>query len=466
MRPWRVKARVRRGARYARDPVAAPHPPVRARARKSVVLAASLLLGCPRELSIGELIALGPDGGDGGPVDAQVPLDASSDAAVDAGGFCAQRGPLYDLGDGVEAACSGSAAHGFHYALCVCGSFQNAADTLVDGFDSRRTPVTIDARSGSLALHGSLALNGSGTQRTSIGGSLVIAGDTGAPVPGHDIDVLGNLADRGQLEADQVTVGGDAQIGGRVQVGTLRVGGTLTLAPGTARNGNLPSFREAAVNVTPPCRCTRALDFTRVLDEARATNDDARIGLDANEGLRALSAAIDRTLPCGHYYVDALYAARPITLRITGRVALYVRQGVLIDDGGSLTVRLAPGAELDLIVGASVTARERVDLGEASDPTRMRLYVGGGAAGSGIDTINLLGGGVLAGSLYAPTLALNVEGGELALTGAAVVGTVTSSSLLKLRFDRALVRDTCAQASCASQTCRAGLRCDGQLCLP
>ena len=456
----------------------AAHRP-NARASLAFALAALALVGCPRELSIGELVAIGPgDGGpsDGGAVEAGLDArvaDAAVDAGSDAGGdaslaFCAQRGPLYDLGDGVEAACSGTGARGFHYAMCVCGSFQNAGDTLVDGFDSQRAPGTVDVRSGSIALHGGLALNGPTSQRTSIGGSLVVASDAGAPVPGHSFEVLGNFADRGQLEADQVTIGGDAQIGGRVSVNTLRVGGTLTLAPGAQPQvtAGVPIYREAAINVAAPCGCTRALDFTRAIDEASRSNDDARRGLDPANGLRALNAPIDLTLPCGRYYVEAIYAARPVTLRIEGRVALFVRQGVLVDEGGTLDVRLAPGAELDLVVGATITGRERVAIGDGADPTRTRVYVAGGAAGSSSDTINFLAGGVLGLSLYAPTLALNVEGGELALFGAAVVGSVTSSSTLRVRFDRALVRDTCAQASCASQSCRAGLRCDGQRCVP
>jgi len=416
------------------------------------------LVGCPREVAIGELTTLAPSDGDAdvpdpdaGPArdagDARVP---GRDAAVAA---CAQRGPLYDVGDGVAGAC-GSASRGFHYALCVCGGFQNAGDTFIDGFSSAAGASTFDAQSGSLALHGGLALNGGATRQTVIGGSLLIAGDVGAPLAGQDLQVFGSLFDRGQLEGDEITIGGDAQIGGRVRVNRLRVGGVLTLPPGAqpeVRDG-APAFREAPVSVTPPCECARRLDF-------------AALGLDPAESLRALDAPREVTLPCGRYFVERVYANQPLTVRIQGRVALYVRENVVVDEGGSLQIALDAGAELDLVVGTTLSARGPVSIGDPRTPTRTRLYFGGTSSVAG-DTLNFEAPSVLGASIYAPTLALNVAGGELALHGAGLVAAVTSQSTLRLHYDRTLARDTCAEASCATQACRAPLRCDARQCLP
>ncbi|MET0342523.1 MAG: hypothetical protein ABW252_16075 [Polyangiales bacterium] len=406
------------------------------------------LVACDREIPFGTLAA----GTGGGPTN---------------GTFsCAQRGPLHEVGDGSEAACGASSA-GFHFAVCSCGNLTSERETLVDGFDSARAPYAPGEASGALGVNGGLY-----PHPLTLGGSLVIAGGAGAPL-GGDVTVGGHLANAGQLQNPYVVrVAGNARIAGDVRPQRIEVGGTFTLAPTSAFEPREPASVpvRASVAIAPPCRCdgARSLDVVGIVRAAESDHDDDRIDLDPERGLR-LDAGGTRSLPCGRYYVDDIFTAGRLTLRITGRVALYVGQRIVLDPSGQLDVELLDDAELDLYVAGGISASGSINLGSPRHPDRVRLYVGGnvaaGTAGTG-DNIYFGAPSVIAAAVHAPHSEL-VAGASFELYGAALLASTVFSQPARLHFDRALVGDRCDAATCTRDAdCAAPLRCDGTRCLP
>jgi hypothetical protein len=402
------------------------------------------LLACDPQLSFGRLVE------DASPSDAGVP-DART-RTLD----CTQRGPLLVHNDSTQAAC-GDGARGFHHALCSCSELALSGPTVVDGFDSLHEAYTEGQTSGALAANGALFARALRT-----GGSLWVAGEQGIPLSA-DLTVSGNLFDQGQLSgAHDVSVAGRARIAGDVRLERLQLTGSLTLRAGAALevSQGAPLAVREAVTVAPPCRCDTPLDLSVLLDEARLHNDNDAVGLAADDGLKLFSAPRTLTLPCGRYYVSAINAQRALTLRVAGRVALFVRDGIVVDSAASLTVELADDAELDLFVGHGIAAAGPVQVGARAAPTRTRLYFGGP------DTLFFAGETMLAASLVAPGADL-VSSGPLELFGAALVRHVATDQALTLHYDRALADRSCSAASCANDAdCAPLLRCDHGTCLP
>jgi hypothetical protein len=328
---------------------------------------------------------------------------------------CDLRGPAYALGDG-DPTCS---TPGFHHALCSCTDYVSGSSTRVDG---------------SLALGGALSAGDVQVQ-----GALIVAGASGAPLTG-DLGVSESLWVRGPLQgAHAVDVGGDAHIGGAVRVSSLRVGGTFTLAEDAALEvASHPAVTRAAVAVPAPCRCDTPLDLNALVDVARVQNDDATIALDPQLGPRTFEQPRTLELPCGRYYVEQIYAARPIRLRILGRVSLFVRDRVVTEQAGSLTIELEPDAELDLFARLGMTAAGPVQIGDARRPGATRVYVG--SAGS----LFFSAPTTLAATLHAPSSEL-VTQARFELFGAALLRRVVAEQPLLLHHDDALQAGSCAR---------------------
>jgi hypothetical protein len=394
--------------------------------------------------------------------DAELPFGRVLDAAADGEATspapfgCALRGPLFTLSDQAPSAC-GVEAPGFHHALCACEELVNGDTTLVDGFDSRLAPYAPGERSGSLATNRALYL-----ASARIGGSLLIAGPTGTALSG-DLAIGGSLLDRGPLQGPwSVTVDGRAEVAGDIRVAALRVAGTLTLAEAAALEvgSEAPAVVRGPVSVAPACSCSESPAPSSAIDAARSDNDNAAIALDPASSLRVFDAASTLALPCGRYFVEAVYAAAPLTLRIEGRVALYVDRNIVVERTGALAIALAEDAELDLFVRQGIAAGGPVDIGMPSAPTRTRVHFGA------TDSLSFADRAMLAGTLYAPRAEL-VNQAPFELFGAALLRRVAASGTLALHYDRALDGDACSAAQCTRDPdCPLGLRCDGARCLP
>jgi hypothetical protein len=338
------------------------------------VIACVSLFACADELSFGRLSE--PDAG---------PSE------------CDTRGPLFPVGDG-DPSCPG-----FHHALCSCGDYVSSGPTRVEG----------DLALGGLLSAGDLIVDG----------SLTLAGDEGAALTG-DLQVTGSLLNASALQGTQaVTVGGDARIAGDVRLDSLRVGGTFTLGEDAAleiASGSPPAIR-APVGVTLPCNCTPTLDVGAQIDAARAQNDNARIALEPERGLRTFDEARTLDLPCGRYYVDQIYAASPLTLNIHGRVALYIGERIVTESNASLIITVDPTAQLDLFLRQGVTGAGPITItgGET------HLYIGGN------DSFFFAAPTKLEGTLYAPNSEL-VTQQSFELTGAALLQRVVAEQLVTL----------------------------------
>jgi hypothetical protein len=423
-------------------------------ARRSLVVVLMMLLGCERELSFGNLLPNGDssptpgmEAGTAPRLDATTP-DSSFDveagrrdaqpAESGAGSYCEQRGPMFRVTDTSTGSC-GANASGFHYGLCSCNIMQSNELLRVDGWDSRTGAYTADGRG-----TGTVALNGAMYAPAEIAGSLLIAGALGAS-PTGDLEIGGSLVSLGPVSSagHRVSVGGDARVVEALRAEELAIGGTLTMPEGAlvqVNRGVAPPIVRGPITLDAPCRCDQQLDLLSAIDSASRSNDNAIIGLDAATGLHTSGGAVRRELPCGKYFVEDVDAASALTLRITGRVALFVRRSI-VSQNVPFTIELAAGAELDLILGEGISAMGQVTIGDPAKPGRTRVYVAGqGTSG----TLYFLGALSLAASVYAPSSELARAGTEPATVyGALLVERATSLPPLTVHYDRTLTDDRC-----------------------
>ena len=205
------------------------------------------------------------------------------------------------------------------------------------------------------------------------------------------LSTTGDLTGVGRVE-----VGGDLSVGGNLEgVGELSVGGTLrvkgqrfTLGPATvAATGGY------SAPAAPPCACNGSsfVDVSQRVAAAKAKNDNAAHGLPTS---LAVVGDNEIQLTTGSYYFDHVETVGRAHFVIDGVVALFFDGS--LDAVGKELVELKPGATLDLYVAGALRTVGELALG--SDPSSVRLYVGG--AGGALLTV---GAQQLSAMIYAPT---------------------------------------------------------------
>jgi hypothetical protein len=350
--------------------------------------------------------------------------------------YCQSSGPPV-LVDGT---CTGDlTAAVFRHAVCGCGALNLGGDLDTDGFDSRVAPWTAGGTGGDIGGNAGLDFGGD----VGIGGNLIISG--GGVQAGTDLRVRGDLDAGGGLgrPSSSVSVGGAARIGGDVDVGTLDVTGTLTTPAGSVQQGSITAgaLVTAAVAIPPPCRCApgEIIDVAAIVADHRLANHDAAVGL-APDALADVHGDATLELPCGRFYLTRIQAVGGgrVTLRATGRTAVFVAENVTLD--GLLAVEVAAGAELDLFVAGVLNLPGGVRLGDPARPQALRIYVASAGA------INLSSGSLLAGNLYAPAADLTPSA-PLEVFGALFVNHLALNSPLTVHHDRAVASagDACRQ---------------------
>ncbi len=351
---------------------------------------------------------------------------ATAGGGDDRDGYCAGTGPPVLVND----ACTGDVAEAvFRHAVCACGDLSLATAVTTDGFDSRTAAWAPGGAGGDLG--GNLGVSLAGT--VTIGGDVTIAGAAGV---GDTFRVRGDLAVGGTLgrSSSRITVDGAARVGGHIDVASLGVTGALTTPPGTIATGTVTAGSRvtAPVAVAPPCRCDPGgvVDIGAVVADHRLANHNEAIGLARDTYADHRGDAL-LELPCGRFYLDQLQVTGggSLTVRATGRTALFIGGNVTID--GDLTVEVAPGAELDLFITGFLNLPGAVRLGDPLRPRDLRLYVA--SAGS----INLSGGSLLAGNLYAPAADLSASG-PLEVFGAILVNRLVAAAGVDVHYDRAI----------------------------
>jgi hypothetical protein len=340
---------------------------------------------------------------------------------------CSGTGPPIHLG---SSCASAIAARSLRYALCSCAPLVLAGNLTT----SSDMPPPMPPPGGpggpggppippaAVGTDGNIQIGG----LAQVAGTLEAASSSGMTFNGT-ASVFGNLRSGGSVSATRLlTVGADAFVAGDV-LGRVDVGGTLQVAPtaNLAPTVNAHDVVRAPVTVAPPCSCDAtapgALDVASLVAARRGDNDDGSIGLDPD--LLAHAGPTALTLGCGAYYLSSIQATSAIDLTVHGHTALYVGGNVSL--GGGLRVLLDSSAELDLLVAGNVDLGGGV-LG-APDASAVRLWLAS-------STVRLAGGASLSAELWAPSAVL-FDDSSLTMSGALLVGSVSLSGDLSIRFD-------------------------------
>lgn len=351
--------------------------------------------------------------GDGGTSD-------GSDSA-----FCQGTGPRITAAQ-VHTLCGGALiAASLPAALCVCTGV-SGGDLLTDSFDSALGPYVPGSAGGDLASVGPLSPQG----MWNIGGALRSSDPTGVTGITGSVQVRGSAQIQGALRGDSVSIQGDAEIGGDINLINLTVNGTLitpaTSMPVVSGQRSTPNTRFAAVNIPPPCPCDLDPYVSGPILQLTQTNDDARLGLNKDQ-LEGYSGNPVLTLPCGGYFFQRVSGLGSLDLRITGRVELAIVGG--LDVGGQLVIALAPGAELDLYVHGDVTVGGTVAMGDRDAPHRLRFFPGG------VDTIRLAGGGYISAAVLGRRRTL-ITSSPIDFYGAVIADSASINAALRLHYDQ------------------------------
>jgi hypothetical protein len=354
---------------------------------------------------------------------------------------CGRRDAVAESAGGVRRAvagtCTGTLAQRvFGKALCGCSGFSLGGMLTTDGFDSRVGPYTSAGPGGDVGSVGGF----DAASAVTVGGDLVVAG--GGLAAGSSLEVAGDLAISGALgrPSTAATVGGSARIGGGVDVASLSVGGTLTTPSGAYAGGTIHAAGgtvTAPVSVASPCPCdaSQAVDVAALVAQYQASNDNATIGL-SPAAFDALDLSTTIVLQSGRFYVNQIQSGADLTLRVTGRTALFV--GYRVQAGGALAIQLDPSAELDLFVAGSLNLPGTVVLGDPRRPSALRIWLGAGS-------VNVPAGAQIAASFYAPSAGFSITG-PLDLYGALVASTVNHSGTLAIHRDVAIAATSdCSQ---------------------
>lgn len=420
--------------------------------------------------------------------DAEAPLDAPADAPDATPGFCEGSGPVVLAGDGpFRLRCGGTVAETtFRFALCTCQDYASSHVLLTDSFDSSMGPYTPGGRGGSVGTNGPVASSADMT----IGGALWIGHDDGLTLGGGaDVNVAADLQDLGIVRGSlaSLAVGADANVGGDIDLRDLRVTGTLTIpsaatfsVSGIETTGAL---RREPIAVVAPCSCAPSalLDIAGLVDASRMDNDNIMGGI-AESALDGFEGGATLTLPCSRYFLSRVFGTGALTLRVTGRAAIFIAGDLSLSD--DFTVVVEDGGELDLFVQGNIISSSPITLGSPETPAKTRLYVGGSGS------VNVVRGAFIAGNLYAPRAELTTAG-PFESFGSVFVRRIAASNSVTIHYDTAVLRagddcpgdpppecsscEDCRNQACNSGTCGAcaessdccaPLVCAGGSCVP
>lgn len=394
----------------------------RARVRFGTVVGACLLA-----ISCGDVVSQpigAASGADAGVSDAPVHADGGADApdaAGDGSALCALSGPIAVPGTSL---CLGDLGNVFRFAACACDSLEVSGILQVDSATVAGDAGPTSGDVASIAANGIVATNAESTVLGSVwaGG----AGIQNAPAVtlrhfgyvAHDVQSGGPIEIGGTY-----SVGGDVWANGNVTIDAdagLSVQGTVHIPAGDTATGVQGTIVNGPVQVGAPCNCAQPLNIGAIVAAFASHNDDAAAGLTASSTLGGTV-----TLTCGRYYVAAI-AGATVTLQVKGRVAILVDGDVNVTQ--AFTVQLAPGAELDLVVKGDFSVMGSLAIGDADQPARTRLYIGG-------TTLSLSANAQpLAADVYAPNATLELSS-KLEMWGALFAQSIQLSGAFTLHYD-------------------------------
>jgi hypothetical protein len=351
------------------------------------------------------------------------PGDAS--ANVDGGVSC-PGGPIR-LPDAVTGTCAATlASRGHRFALCSCQDWTVSSSVYTQAFSSN--PAIVAG-----PIPAAVGVDGKITSTADlwVKGSVYTSGVGGISISGH-LDVGKTLHSAGPVALvppGTATVWGDAFVSGDV-TGAAMIDGALHL-PASAVMGlatTAASVTREAVTVAPPCDCTPPFDVAAVIAAKTASNDNTAIGLDPNLLVNVTTPAyVD--IPCGSFALSSISARTPITLAVHGHSLIAVSGDVTLTAG--LMVTVDPGADLDMLVGGSLSSTGGFPVGSMS-AAGFRLWM----AGPGPMTLN--GSPVLGGIVAAPQSNVVADNG-LEILGSILADSFALGGQLEMSFDQAVL---------------------------
>ncbi|HEY2518218.1 MAG TPA: hypothetical protein VGI39_45430, partial [Polyangiaceae bacterium] len=201
------------------------------------------------------------------------------------------------------------------------------------------------------------------------------------------------------------------------------------------------------------------IDVAGFVEEYRAANDDAALGLDPR-ALENVNSDLTLNLSCGRLFFTRVGGTGAIHLVVgAGRTAIFI--GGDLAPNGAFTVDVPEGSELDLFVEGNVVAGSTFLLGDPADPVSARLWVGG------TGTINLQNAATLAGNVYAPSAELVLSASPTTIFGSAFVRRFSAQGVVTIHYDEAILAQggSCPSAGgscsschdCGNQACVAGV---------
>lgn len=395
--------------------------------KRWLVVAASLVLtaGACRTA---DTVAFGGDGGpvtDGGASNADASLWET---------YCDGDGPPVLVGDGGDATdvCTGNLAEAtFAHAICSCEDLALSAALVTDSFDSSAGPYTPGGSAGAVASNGAVRSNATMDVR----GDLTAAGAGGVSA-GISAAILGNLASGADLGDATATidVGGDSSVAGDINLTNLSVAGTLTVPAAStiavSGTGSFGALVRAPVTVAPPCACAadQLLDVAGFVRAHQNANYNDTIPITPAQ-LDGFSGTTELALPCGLYYLQTINGTGRLTIRASGRVALFVDGDVGLQD--LFTISLDPGAQLDLFITGSVTSSAALKLGDPTRPSSLRIYLANAAS------LDVSADSTIAANVYAPQTVINLSGAA-EIFGALFVRRIAAASGLTVHYDESV----------------------------
>jgi hypothetical protein len=203
------------------------------------------------------------------------------------------------------------------------------------------------------------------------------------------------------------------------------------------------------------------LDVEKLVKTYAVVNDNAEVGFDA-DALKNFAAQKTIDVPCGRFYLTAMTGNAAVTLKVSGRAALFV--GGDINLAGGLAIELTTAtAELDLFVEGGLSVSGSLNFGDGKTPSRIRLYAGGQ------NDIQLSGSARFDGNLYAPKARL-VTSGNTEVFGSLFARSVSASGSMTVHYDRAILRagQDCPKApppGAGQPDCKTCRDCNNQACI-
>jgi hypothetical protein len=331
---------------------------------------------------------------------------------------------------GSGACASSVAAATFTSAVCSCEDTNVAGFLRTRSFRSSAGPNAPEELGGSVGVNRDYITAG----YADIGGSFTITGERDVGFGGY-LEVGEDVrANPGLDIAGVLDVGRDAFLESDAFVlGRVGIGRDLTLEAGANIGGiNFVDVggerRTESVDIAPPCGCApeQVIDVAALVDAAEADNDNAAAGLDPDDLNVVVGIGAEASLSHGRYYIHQLGGVGSFTLRVSGKVALFVADDLVAT--GLFRVELEPDAELDVFVRDNMVVTGAALFGDPARPSATRIYVGG------TGDIAIAGAGAFVGNLYAPSANILV-GGFGKVFGSLFGKNVNAAGFLDLGYD-------------------------------